>query len=80
MRVCFSLLVVAAIALPATLGRAVEADPASASPPTRLTFADGWTLRLSDPAGSAQAPDGQRQDADPRGNSHGTRSDLANGG
>lgn len=80
MRLCFSLLVVAAIALPATLGRAVEVDPASASPPARLTFADGWTLRLSEPAGSAQTLDGQRQDADPRGGPHGSRSDLANGG
>ncbi len=55
MKTPLSLVLAAAAAIAALPCRAVEPEPATAMPSIRLTFADGWTLRSSEPADGRQA-------------------------
>jgi hypothetical protein len=48
MKTCLSLLFATVAAFAAVPSLAFEPDPSAPTAPVRLTFADSWTLRLSD--------------------------------
>ncbi len=63
MKTSLSLVLAVSATLTALPCRAVEPEQAAATPTVRLSFADGWTLRSSEPAEGRQV----ETDAGPNG-------------